>query len=71
MTKEGPIKPEMILGDVLKAYPSVREKIREFFGLECLQCHSNRRETMIYTSWHRGLDPAQVCRELNALLKEK
>ncbi|MBM2828384.1 MAG: hypothetical protein HW408_916, partial [Actinobacteria bacterium] len=41
MTKEGPIKPEMTLGSVLKTYPAVRERIKELFGAECLQCHSN------------------------------
>ncbi len=71
MTKEGPIRPEMLVGDVLRNYPAVREKIRELFGSECLQCRSNQKETIIYTSWHRGLDPGRVARELNAVLKEK
>ena len=70
MTKEGPIKPEMMLGSVLKTYPAVRERIRELFGAECLQCRSNERETMIYTSWHKGLDPVKVCRELNTILNK-
>jgi len=69
MTREGPIRPEMFLGDVLRGYPSLRAKIKEFFGEACVRCRSNRLETIHYTSWHRGLDPAHVCRELNALLK--
>ena len=71
MTREGPIRPEMFLGEVLRQYPSVRGKIKEFFGPECLRCESNETETIHYTSWHRGLDPKQVCRELNTLLKAK
>jgi len=71
MTREGPIKPEMFVGDVLKAYPALRGKIRDLFGAECLQCRSNRLESITYTSWHKGLDPAKVVRELNAALKEK
>ena len=71
MTKEGPIRPEMIVGDVLRDYPALREKIRELFGAECLQCRSNRMESIIYTSWHKGLDPKRVARELNAALKER
>jgi len=71
MTREGLIQPEMLMGDVLKKYPAVRGKVKELFGAECLQCRSNRLETIIYTSWHKGLDPAQVCRELNAVLKAK
>lgn len=68
MTLEGPIRPEMFVGQILREFPSVRGKIREFFGEECLQCRSNDRETVTYTAWHRGLDPKQVCRELNALI---
>ncbi len=71
MTKEGPIRPEMFVGDVLREYPAVRNKVRELFGAECLQCRSNQKETIIYTSWHKGLDPNQVARDLNALLKGK
>ena len=71
MTREGPIKPEMFVGDVLKAYPALRGKIRDLFGAECLQCRSNRLESITYTSWHNGLDPAKVVRELNAILKVK
>jgi len=58
----------MFVGDVLREYPAVREKIRELFGEECLRCRSNRLETVQYTAWHRGLDPKRVCRELNARL---
>lgn len=68
MAKEGPIRPEMMLGDVLRDHPGVREKVRELFGAGCLQCRSNQRESIVYTSWHKGLDPAQVVRELNATL---
>lgn len=69
MTREGPIRPEMYLGEMLRRYPAVRNKAKEFFGEECIRCKSNRLETIHYTSWHRGLDPAKVCRALNALLK--
>ncbi len=71
MTKEGPIRPETLVGDVLREYPALRDKIRELFGAECLQCRSNQKETITYTAWHKGLDPRQVARELNALLKAK
>ena len=71
MTKEGPIRPEMFLGEILRRYPAVRGKIREFFGEECVRCKSNRTETIHYTPWHKGPDPKQVCRELNSLLKAK
>jgi len=61
----------MFVGDVLKTYPALRGKVKELFGAECLRCRSNKQETITYTSWHKGLDPGQVCRELNAALKEK
>jgi hypothetical protein len=70
MTKDGPISRETIVGDALKTYPVLRDKIRDLFGPECLRCRSNQRETIVYTSWHKGLDPDKVVMELNALLKE-
>ncbi len=71
MTREGQIKPEMYVGDVLKAHPVLRDRIRALFGAECLQCRSNRFESIAYTAWHKGLDPVKVCRELNAALHGK
>ncbi len=71
MTKEGPIRPEMFVGDVLKSHPVLRDAMRELFGAQCLACRSNRLETIVYTSWHRGLDPKEVCRKLNDVLRGK
>lgn len=71
MAKEGPIKAEMFLGDVLKNYPSLRDRVKALFGADCLSCKSNQKETLVYTSWHKGLDPKQVVRELNAALSAK
>ncbi|HEY3488755.1 MAG TPA: hypothetical protein VGK27_01390 [Candidatus Deferrimicrobiaceae bacterium] len=71
MAKEGPIKAEMFVGDVLQKYPAVRDKVSVLFGPTCLQCKSNQRETIVYTAWHKGLDPKQVVRELNAALSAK
>ncbi len=71
MAKEGPIKAEMFLGDVLKRFPAVRNKVKALFGADCLQCKSNQKESIVYTSWHKGLDPVQVVRELNAALAAK
>jgi len=45
--------------------------VREFFGDACLSCRSNQQESITYTSWHKGLDPAKVVRELNGILKAK
>lgn len=71
MTKGGPIVPGMAVGDVIRRYPSLRQAIRDLFGAECLSCPSNRRETITYTAWHKGLDPAEVCRLLNEAIREK
>ncbi len=71
MTKEGPIRGEMFVGEILKNFPALRERIRELFGVECLQCRSNQKETVIYTAWHKGLDPDAVVRDLNSTLKAR
>ena len=70
MGKEGPIHPDTFVGDILKQYPALREKVRELFGADCIACRSNRQETVTYTSWHKGLDPKKVIAELNALLRK-
>ena len=71
MVKHPPIGAETLVGDILRNYPALREKVAELFGPECVSCRSNRRETITYTSWHKGLDPATVVRTLNDALKEK
>ncbi|MGE5284952.1 MAG: disulfide oxidoreductase [Actinomycetota bacterium] len=71
MSKRPPIGPDTLVGDILRAYPELREKVAGFFGPECVACRSNRHETVTYTSWHRGLDPEAVVRALNEALKGK
>ncbi len=69
MEKQRPIRPDTLVGDILRHYPSLREKVAELFGPECISCRSNQRETVTYTSWHRGLDPEAVVQALNDALK--
>jgi len=71
MVKHPTIGADTLVGDILRNYPALREKVAELFGPECVSCRSNRRETITYTSWHKGLDPASVVRALNDALKEK
>jgi len=71
MVKQPPIGTDTLVGDILRNYPSLREKVAELFGPECVSCRSNRRETVTYTAWHKGLDPEAVVRALNDALKKK
>jgi hypothetical protein len=71
MTKQPPIGTDTLVGDILRDYPALREKVVELFGPDCVSCRSNRRETVTYTSWHKGLDPEAVVRTLNDALKGK
>ena len=71
MVKHPQIRTDTLVGDILRNHPALREKVAELFGPECLSCRSNRRETVTYTSWHKGLDPEAVVRELNEALKGK
>ena len=71
MGKHPPIGTDTLLGDILRDYPALREKIAELFGPDCISCKSNRHETVTYTSWHKGLDPDAVVRTLNDALKKK
>jgi len=71
MDKQPPIGTSTFVGDILRDYPALREKVAELFGPDCIACRSNSRETVTYTSWHRGLDPEAVVRALNDALKAK
>ena len=70
MVKHPPIVTDTLVGDILRNYPTLREKVAELFGPECVSCRSNRHETVTYTSWHKGLDPEAVVRTLNDALKK-
>jgi len=71
MSKLPPIGTDTLVGDILRNYPALREKVAELFGPDCVSCKSNRHETVTYTSWHKGLDPEAVVRTLNDALKKK
>jgi len=71
MGKHRPLGADTLVGDILRDYPALREKVAELFGPECLSCKSNRHQTVTYTYWHKGLDPETVVRTLNDALKKK
>lgn len=71
MVQPPPIGTDTLVGDILRNYPALREKIAELFGPDCVSCRSSRHETVTYTSWHKGLDPEAVVRTLNDALKKK
>jgi len=70
MVKPPPIATDTLVGDILRNYPALREKVSALFGQDCVTCRSNRRETITYISWHKGLDPEAVVRTLNDALKK-
>jgi hypothetical protein len=70
MSRPQPIRTDTLVGDILRQYPALREKVAELFGPDCISCRSNQQETVTYTSWHKGLDPEAVVRALNEALKK-
>ena len=70
MVKAPPIGTDTLVGDILRNYPALREKVAELFGPDCVTCRSNRHETVTYTAWHKGLDPEAVVRALNEALEK-
>ena len=71
MDKPRSIGTDTLVGDILRHYTALREKVAEIFCPDCVSCKSNRHETVTYTSWHKGLDPETVVRMLNDALKKK
>src|SRR3989304_2984426 len=70
-SRSRPIRTDTLVGDILREYPVLREKIAELFGPDCISCKSNHQETVTYPAWPKGLDPEAVVRTLNDALKGK
>lgn len=62
---EGPIKPDMIIADVVRAFP---ETIETFFdyGIHCVGCGASGFETIEQGVGGHGIDPEEVVKALNA-----
>lgn len=68
-TKPEPITADMIIADVVMAFP---ETIETFFdyGIHCVGCGASGFETIAQGVGGHGIDPAEVVKALNATVKK-
>lgn len=64
------IKKDMIIGDVVAAYPETRT-VLEKNGIHCVSCYASPYETIEEGAQRHGIDPEKICKKLNAIIKKK
>ncbi|MBQ2272299.1 MAG: DUF1858 domain-containing protein [Clostridia bacterium] len=63
------IQKEMLIGDMIRAYPQVGEVLLRF-GMHCLGCMAARGESIEDACAVHGLDVDEVLEALNAAIEE-
>lgn len=58
------ITPDMIIGDVVIAYPETLPILKSI-GIHCVGCYASTFESIQEGVMRHGLDPFEVCKKLN------
>lgn len=70
--KEGEIieiLPDMVIGDVIMAYPETAGVMREM-GIHCVGCHGAAWESIEEGAAIHGIDPNEICHKINQTIKK-
>lgn len=68
MKKIEKITEKTLLGDIISKYPKAAEKLFQM-GLMCVMCGMAQNETLEQGAIAHGLDPKEVVKELNKVIK--
>lgn len=63
------ITPDMLIGDVIMAYPEAGQVMREM-GIHCVGCHGAAWESIEEGSAIHGIDPREICDKINETIKK-
>ncbi len=63
------ITPDMIIGDVVLAFPETFPVLQSF-GIHCIGCYASTFESIEEGVSLHGLDPEKVCHELNKAIHD-
>jgi primosomal protein N' (replication factor Y) len=63
------ITPDMIIGDVIIAYPEAIPAMQEM-GMHCVGCFIAMHETIEEGALVHGLDPKKICKKINETIKK-
>lgn len=64
------ITPDMIIGDVVAAYPATLAGLKKI-GIHCVGCYASTFESIQEGVLSHGLDPIKVCKTLNKIIQKK
>lgn len=59
-----PITHEMVIGDLLQAYPEAEPVIKKHFGNSCFTCPGVSMESLGFGAMMHGVDAEFILREL-------
>ena len=59
------ITKDMLIGDVIRRYPSTEDIFRRHFGKECFTCPGSNNEDIEFGSAMHNVDVEKVLKELN------
>jgi hybrid cluster-associated redox disulfide protein len=63
------ITKNMIIGDVIKAYPETLE-VMSGMGIHCVGCHGAAFETIAEGAFIHGIDADNLCKKINQKIKK-
>ncbi len=64
------ITGDMIIGDVVRAYPQLIDPLKQI-GIHCVGCYASTFDSIQEGVLKHGLDPIKVCKMLNQNLHKK
>jgi len=62
------ITPDMIIGDVIAAYPETIEALTDI-GFHCIGCHASRYESIEEGAAVHGMDANDLCKKINKTIQ--
>lgn len=63
------ITTDMIIGDVIAAYPEVKE-VFDDMGIHCASCYAAMHDSIQEGAMLHNLDPKKLCKAINTTIKK-
>jgi hybrid cluster-associated redox disulfide protein len=68
MPEKTRITKDIVIGDLLQAYPEAEKVIEKYFGRGCFTCPGMKMESIAFGAMMHNLDPDTIVEELNQLV---
>lgn len=64
---ETKINKDIVIGDLIKAYPEAEKVIEKYFGNGCFSCPGIKMESISFGAMMHGIDPELVVKDILSL----